>query len=205
MNDQLSDQLLLCQSYYMPFKHSPKNRSSHIIVLVINSPKRSMQWKMVDCLIGSTKHICIPVEIIRSAYVTIFIVSRGKSSRKKNNQSMTSYLLRSCEKQVESGKERRAQATGMVSSWLATFHIRVLVWSGILGSLLISSKIDMAEAALTASFIFGSTRMVFALSAERRIFLGTASSFMMRSKTSMHCLRTFSAVVESPPFLWEKG
>ena len=62
----------------------------------------------------------------------------------------------------------------------------------------------MAEAALTASFIFGSMRMVFALSAERRIFLGTASSFMMRSKTSMHCLRTFSAVVESPPFCGKK-
>lgn len=70
-----------------------------------------------------------------------------------------------------------------------------------LGSLLISSSIDMAEAAFTASFTLSSMRMAFMFSAERLIFLGTASSLMMRSKTSTHCLRTFSAVVESPPAL----
>jgi UPF0148 protein len=70
-----------------------------------------------------------------------------------------------------------------------------------LGSLLISSSIDMAEAALTASFTLSSMRMALMFSAERRMFLGTASSLMMRSNTSTHCLRTFSAVVESPPAL----
>lgn len=70
-----------------------------------------------------------------------------------------------------------------------------------LGSLLISSNIDMAEAAFTASFTLSSMRMALMFSAERLIFLGTASSLIMRSKTSTHCLRTFSAVVESPPAL----
>lgn len=70
-----------------------------------------------------------------------------------------------------------------------------------LGSLLISSSIDMAEAAFTASFTLSSMRMALMFSAERLIFLGTASSLMMRSKTSTHCLMTFSAVVESPPAL----
>jgi len=57
----------------------------------------------------------------------------------------------------------------------------------------------MAEAAFTASFELGSKSMVLTFSAERLIFLGTASSPMMRSKTSTHCLRTISAVVEPPP------
>ncbi len=70
-----------------------------------------------------------------------------------------------------------------------------------LGSLLISSSIDIAEAAFTASFTLSSKRMALMFSAERLMFLGTASSLMMRSKTSTHCLRTFSAVVESPPIL----
>ena len=94
--------------------------------------------------------------------------------------------------------ETEAQATGMVSSWLATFQIRVLVWSGILGSLLISSSMEIALAALIASLTFSSIRMDLTFSAERRMFLGTASSLIMRSSTSTHCLRTFSAVVESP-------
>ncbi len=89
----------------------------------------------------------------------------------------------------------------MVSSWLATFQISVLVCRGILGSLLISSSIDIAEAAFTASFTLSSKRMALMFSAERLMFLGTASSLIMRSKTSTHCLRTFSAVVESPPIL----
>jgi hypothetical protein len=58
---------------------------------------------------------------------------------------------------------------------------------------------DIADAALTASFTLSSKRIILTLSAERLIFLGTASSFIMRSKPSTHCLRTFSAVVESPP------
>ncbi len=70
-----------------------------------------------------------------------------------------------------------------------------------LGSLLISSSIDIAEAAFTASLTLSSKRMALMFSAERLMFLGTASSLMMRSKTSTHCLRTFSAVVESPPTL----
>jgi hypothetical protein len=40
---------------------------------------------------------------------------------------------------------------------------------------------------------------VLTLSAERLIFLGTASSLIIRSNTSTHCLRTFSAVIEPPP------
>jgi hypothetical protein len=59
----------------------------------------------------------------------------------------------------------------------------------------------MADAALTASDTFSSRRMPLTFSAERLMFLGTASSLMIRSKTSTHCLRTFSAVVESPPLL----
>jgi len=62
-----------------------------------------------------------------------------------------------------------------------------------------SSNMDMADAALTASLTLSSKRMTLTLSAERLMFLGTASSLIMRSKTSTHCLRTFSAVVESPP------
>ena len=72
-----------------------------------------------------------------------------------------------------------------------------------LGSLLISSSIEIAEAAFTASFTFSSSRMPLTFSADRLMFLGTASSLMMRSKTSTHCFRTLSAVVKSPPILQE--
>lgn len=68
------------------------------------------------------------------------------------------------------------------------------------GSLLISSRIDMAEAALIASESPSLRRVDFTLSAERLIFLGTVSSLMIRSKTSTHCLITFSADMESPHF-----
>ena len=68
------------------------------------------------------------------------------------------------------------------------------------GSLLISSKIDMADAALIASESSSLRRVDLTLSAERRIFLGTVSSLMMRSNTSTHCLITFSAAMESPHF-----
>jgi hypothetical protein len=70
-----------------------------------------------------------------------------------------------------------------------------------LGSLLISSSIEIAEAAFTASFTFSSIRMPLTFSADRLMFLGTASSLMMRSKTSTHCFSTLSAVVKSPPIL----
>jgi hypothetical protein len=45
--------------------------------------------------------------------------------------------------------------------------------------------------------------MPLTFSADRLMFLGTASSLMMRSKTSTHCFRTLSAVVKSPPILQE--
>lgn len=72
-----------------------------------------------------------------------------------------------------------------------------------LGSLLISSSIEIAEAAFTASLTFSSIKMPLTFSADRLMFLGTASSLMMRSKTSTHCFRTLSAVVKSPPILQE--
>jgi hypothetical protein len=56
----------------------------------------------------------------------------------------------------------------------------------------------MADAALIASLVFSLMRIDLTLSAERLIFLGTASSLIIRSSTSTHCLRTFSAVIESP-------
>jgi hypothetical protein len=72
-----------------------------------------------------------------------------------------------------------------------------------LGSLLISSSMEIAEAAFIASLTFSSSRMPLTFSADRLMFLGTASSLMMRSKTSTHCFRTLSAAVKSPPILQE--
>jgi len=63
---------------------------------------------------------------------------------------------------------------------------------------------EMADAALIASLTFSFMRIDLTFSAERLMFLGTASSLIIRSSTSTHCLRTFSAVVESPPMFLGK-
>jgi len=52
----------------------------------------------------------------------------------------------------------------------------VRVWSGMFGSLLMSSSIEIAYAARTASDSSRSSSLVLASSAARRIFLGTESS-----------------------------
>ena len=57
---------------------------------------------------------------------------------------------------------------------------------------------EMADAALIASLVFSLMRIDLTFSAERLMFLGTASSLIIRSSTLTHCLRTFSAVIESP-------
>lgn len=58
----------------------------------------------------------------------------------------------------------------------------------------------MADAALIALESSSLRRVDFTLSAERLMFLGTVSSLIMCSKTSTHCLITFSAAMESPHF-----
>jgi hypothetical protein len=63
---------------------------------------------------------------------------------------------------------------------------------------------EMADAALIASLVLSFMRIDLTFSAERLMFLGTASSLIIRSSTSTHCLRTFSAVVESPPMFLGK-
>lgn len=75
------------------------------------------------------------------------------------------------------------------SSWLATFQMRVLVWSGMFGSLLISSSIEIAYAARTVSDSSRLSSRVLASSAARRMFLGTESSPTMRVRISMLCFK----------------
>lgn len=80
--------------------------------------------------------------------------------------------------------------TGIDSNRLDNPHIKVLVCMGTLGSLPISSRLEITFAALfdTGSFSFESTFLI--LSDERLMFLGTESSLIMRSSTSIHCLMT---------------
>lgn len=80
----------------------------------------------------------------------------------------------------------------MVSSWLATFHMSVRVWSGMFGSFEISSSMEMLDAALTAGLSLVLSSMFFTLSALRLMFLGTVSSSLIRDSTSTHCFMTAS-------------
>ena len=75
------------------------------------------------------------------------------------------------------------------SSWLTTFQMSVLVWRGMLGSLLISSSIEIAYAARTVSESSRLSSRVLASSAARRMFLGTESSPTMRTRISMLCFK----------------
>ncbi len=86
------------------------------------------------------------------------------------------------------------------SSWLTTFQMSVLVWRGILGSLLISSSIEIAYAARTVSESSRFSSRVLASSAARRMFLGTESSPTMRARISMLCFKmsSFSDIVSLP-------
>jgi len=74
-------------------------------------------------------------------------------------------------------------STGMVSSWLERFHIRVLVCRGRLGSLLISSRIEMLDAALRNRGSDSLFRISMISFTERLIFLGTEESLVMLSRT----------------------
>ena len=78
----------------------------------------------------------------------------------------------------------------MVSSWLERFHIKVLVCRGRLGSLLISSRMEMLDAALRkrgSDSLFSMSIISFT---ERLIFLGTEESLVILSRTWRHCLMT---------------
>lgn len=61
---------------------------------------------------------------------------------------------------------------------------------GTLGSLPMSSRLEITVAALLESDSFSFESVFFILSAERLIFLGTETSLIIRSSTSMHCLTT---------------
>ncbi len=74
----------------------------------------------------------------------------------------------------------------MVSSWLATFHIRVRVCNGMFGSLLISSKIEMLAVVLMNRGSFSFFSVVSTSLAERLIFLGTELSFAICSNICVH-------------------
>jgi hypothetical protein len=81
-------------------------------------------------------------------------------------------------------------STGMDSSLLDSPQTRVLVWIGTLGSLPISSRIEITIAALLDGESFSLERMFLILSADRLIFLGTESSLVILSSASMHCFMT---------------
>jgi len=79
-----------------------------------------------------------------------------------------------------------------VSRMLRAFQIVVRVWMGIFGSLLISSKIRTAEAALTTGSSFSFNSASFASVAARLIFLGTEVSSAMRAIISATCFNLAS-------------
>ncbi|VVB55749.1 Uncharacterised protein [uncultured archaeon] len=75
----------------------------------------------------------------------------------------------------------------MDSNLLDNPHINVLVCIGIFGSFPISSRFDITIAALFDIGCFSLERTFFILSAERLMFLGTESSLIILSSTSVHC------------------
>lgn len=74
-------------------------------------------------------------------------------------------------------------STGIVSSWLERFQIRVLVCRGRFGSLLISSRMEMLDAALRKRGSDSLFRMSIISFTERLIFLGTEESLVILSRT----------------------
>ncbi len=71
----------------------------------------------------------------------------------------------------------------MVSSWLERFQIRVLVCRGRFGSLLISSRMEMLDAALRKRGSDSLFRISIISFTERLIFLGTEESLVILSRT----------------------
>ena len=75
--------------------------------------------------------------------------------------------------------EEYFQSSGIVSSWDTSSQIRVRAWMGMLGSLEISSILDMASAARSPMAFVLFVRSVRVSSATRRIFRGIELSSCM--------------------------
>ena len=124
---------------------------------------------------------------------------RGETLSTQCSKSRRGSLSASASTLQDPSRFRHSPPIETFSSWLATFQMRVLVWSGMLGSLLISSSIEIAYAARTVSDSSRLSNRVFASSAARRMFLGTESSPTMRERISMLCFKIPSlSDIESP-------
>jgi hypothetical protein len=92
----------------------------------------------------------------------------------------------------------------MDSSLLDNPQINVLVWIGIFGSFPISSRFEITIAALFDTGCFSFDKTFFILSAKRLIFLGTESSLIILSNTSLHCFMTSLGFSDTVITTWYK-
>ncbi len=113
--------------------------------------------------------------------------------RSKTHQKRTKKRIMNLQQKRRGGynpNQKSYLSTGIDSSRLDTPQIKVLVCMGTLGSLPMSSRLEITVAALLESDSFSFESVFLILSAERLIFLGTEISLIIRSSTSMHCLTT---------------